>query len=116
MTESALAVGPISFVMFVFWLWFFLTGVILAVIDVRIHRLPNVLVGLTFVVGSLLLFFHGLLNHSLAQFTRAALGALTLVLAYGVLHLLGGVGMGDVKYAGVVGLYLGSLSWSGLRW
>ena len=67
-------------------------------------------------IGSLLLFVHGLLIHSLSQFTSAALGAVTLVLAYGVLHLLGGIGMGDVKYAGVVGLYLGSLSWSALWW
>ncbi len=116
MTESALAVNPTSALMFLFWLWFVLTGVVLAVIDVRIHRLPNVLVGLTFVIGSLLLFVHGLLIHSLSQFTSAALGAVTLVLAYGVLHLLGGIGMGDVKYAGVVGLYLGSLSWSALWW
>lgn len=116
MTDLALAISQISVLMFLFWFWFVLTGVLLAVIDVRIHRLPNVLVGLTFVVGSLLLFFHGLLHQSLSQFTSAALGAFTLVLAYGVLHLLGGIGMGDVKYAGVVGLYLGSLSWSALWW
>jgi len=116
MTESALAMSPIAALMFLFWFWFVLTGVLLAVIDVRIHRLPNVLVGITFVVGSLLLFLHGLLVDSFSQFISAALGASTLVLAYGVLHLLGGIGMGDVKYAAVVGLYLGSLSWSALWW
>jgi len=116
MTESALAMSPIAALMFLFWFWFVLTGVLLAVIDVRIHRLPNVLVGITLVVGSLLLFLHGLLVDSFSQFISAALGASTLVLAYGVLHLLGGIGMGDVKYAAVVGLYLGSLSWSALWW
>ena len=108
--------SPIAALMFLFWFWFVLTGVLLAVIDVRIHRLPNVLVGITLVVGSLLLFLHGLLVDSFSQFISAALGASTLVLAYGVLHLLGGIGMGDVKYAAVVGLYLGSLSWSALWW
>ena len=116
MLVTVLSMSPFSALMLLFWLWFVLTGVVLAVIDVRIHRLPNVLVGLTFVIGSLLLFVHGLLIHSLSQFTSAALGAVTLVLAYGVLHLLGGIGMGDVKYAGVVGLYLGSISWDALWW
>ncbi len=116
MSESALAVSPMSASMFLFWSWFVVTGAFLALIDVRIRRLPNVLVGLTFVVGSFLLFLHGLLIDSLAQFISAALGALALVLAYGALHLLGGIGMGDVKYAGVVGLYLGSISWSAVWW
>lgn len=116
MSVSALAVSPVSASMFLFWVWFVVTGSMLAVIDVRIHRLPNVLVGLTFTVSAFLLFLHGILINSLSQFTSANLGALTLVLAYGGLHLLGGIGMGDVKYAGVVGLYLGSLSWSALWW
>ena len=29
-----------------------------------------------------------------------------------MIHLLCGMGMGDVKYAGVIGLYLGSLGWT----
>jgi leader peptidase (prepilin peptidase) / N-methyltransferase len=29
-----------------------------------------------------------------------------------MIHLFGGMGMGDVKYAGVIGLYLGSLGWT----
>jgi leader peptidase (prepilin peptidase)/N-methyltransferase len=29
-----------------------------------------------------------------------------------MIHFLGGMGMGDVKYAGVIGLYLASLGWT----
>jgi leader peptidase (prepilin peptidase) / N-methyltransferase len=116
MPVASWAVNPPAVAMFFFWAWFVVTGLTLALIDLRVRRLPNRLVALTLAVAIPLLLLHGVLNHSFSLFGSAFLGALTLVVAYGGLHLLGGVGMGDVKYAAVVGLYLGSLSWSALWW
>ena len=109
-------IDPPAVTFFLFWMWFVATGATLAIVDFRIQRLPNALVGLTFAVALCLLLLHGAINQSLSQWGMALLGSLTLVIAYGGLHLLGGIGMGDVKYAGVVGLYLGSLSWNALWW
>ncbi|MGC0236945.1 prepilin peptidase [Arthrobacter sp. SD76] len=91
-------------------------GVQLARIDVAHHLLPNPLV-LTLLTGGLLLF---LLSALSAQQTndllRGVLGAVILFAGYLILGLIspGGIGMGDVKLAAPVGLYLGYLGWSQL--
>jgi leader peptidase (prepilin peptidase)/N-methyltransferase len=116
MSGASWSVNPSALTWFTFWMWFVATGATLAIIDFRTQRLPNALVGLTFAVAFCLLLLHGLINQSLSQLGMSVLGALSLAITYGGLHLLGGIGMGDVKYAGVVGLYLGSLSWNALWW
>jgi leader peptidase (prepilin peptidase)/N-methyltransferase len=94
------------------WIWFVATALILSKIDFREHRLPNLLV-LTAYVGGLLGF--ALVAQAQGDFdllVRVIAGSVIASLAYLVIHLLGGMGMGDVKYAAVVGLYLGSLGWT----
>lgn len=91
-------------------------GVQLARIDVAHHLLPNPLV-LTLLTGGLLLFFLQALSVQQADYLlRGVLGALILFAGYLVLGLIspGGIGMGDVKLAAPVGLYLGYLGWSQL--
>ncbi|MDT0167840.1 A24 family peptidase [Pseudarthrobacter sp. BRE9] len=91
-------------------------GVQLARIDVALHLLPNPLV-LTLLAGGLLLFLlPGLFNKQSDDLLRAALGAIILFVVYLILGLIspGGIGMGDVKLAAPVGLYLGYLGWSHL--
>ncbi len=100
----------------VLWAWFILSGALLAAIDLRMHRLPNRLVAGSFAGAVLLTVLRALVDQEPALLGRALLTAGTLVAFYLALHLTGGMGMGDVKYAAVVGLVLGSISWSALWW
>jgi leader peptidase (prepilin peptidase)/N-methyltransferase len=89
-------------------------GVQLARIDVSLHLLPNPLV-LFLLLGGLSLFFASIFAGSQwAELLRAVAGAAILFVIYLILALIspGGIGMGDVKLAGPVGLYLGYLGWT----
>jgi leader peptidase (prepilin peptidase)/N-methyltransferase len=91
-------------------------GVQLARIDVALHLLPNPLVLMLLTGGFLLFMMPGLLDKQTDDLLRAALGAIILFVGYLILGLIspGGIGMGDVKLAAPVGLYLGYLGWSQL--
>ena len=91
-------------------------GVQLARIDVALHLLPNPLVLMLLAGGLLLLLLPGIFAKQSDAFLRAVLGADILFAGYLVLGLIspGGIGMGDVKLAAPVGLYLGYLGWSHL--
>ncbi|MGO4186072.1 prepilin peptidase [Pseudarthrobacter sp. TAF60_1] len=91
-------------------------GVQLARIDISLHLLPNPLV--------LCLLFGGLIGLLIAVIGgspwpdafRAVAGGAILFVIYLILALISpaGMGMGDVKFAAPIGLYLGYLDWSHL--
>lgn len=96
------------------YLWLVLAGVALAIIDLDCHRLPNRLVFPTYVIGLCWLAIVAVVQHDLARYGRAVS---CLALVYAIFYLAhwispGSLGFGDVKLAGVLGLYLGWLSWS----
>jgi leader peptidase (prepilin peptidase) / N-methyltransferase len=96
------------------WLFFAAAGVLLAVVDLREKLLPNrVLLPVTGVVLALLTVaaaaagdWSALLRAVLAGSVSFAVGLAMAVLAPS------GLGMGDVKLAGLLGLVLGWSSWS----
>jgi leader peptidase (prepilin peptidase) / N-methyltransferase len=90
--------------------------VALAIIDVETHRLPNVIVLPGYLVGAVLLGTAALLSGDTGGLIRMAAGAGILFAFYFVLAFISprGMGMGDVKLAGVLGLFLGSLGWGQL--
>ncbi|MFJ6311084.1 prepilin peptidase [Pseudarthrobacter oxydans] len=98
------------------FLFLAILGVQLSRIDVALHLLPNPLVLILLAGGFLLLLLPGLLNRQGDDLLRATLGALILFAGYLVLGLIspGAIGMGDIKLAAPVGLYLGYLGWSQL--
>lgn len=91
-------------------------GVQLARIDLTQHLLPNPLVFALLTGGALLLVLAWAVNGNGGALLRSLLGAAILFAAYLILALISpsGLGMGDVKLAGPLGLYLGYLGWSQL--
>jgi leader peptidase (prepilin peptidase)/N-methyltransferase len=92
------------------------SSIALAVIDLDTKRLPVPVVAPTFIAGVVLLGAASLLDHDPASAVRAALGAGTLWLLYRTLHAVypRGMAYGDVRLAGVLGLYLAWLGWDRL--
>ena len=90
--------------------------VALSAIDIDVHKLPNRIVLPSYVVGAVLLGAAALVGGDPEALGRTAAGAGILVAFYLILAIVkpGGMGMGDVKLAGVLGLYLGYLGWEHL--
>jgi leader peptidase (prepilin peptidase)/N-methyltransferase len=91
-------------------------GVQLARIDLAHHLLPNPLVLSLLIAGLALLTVSSTVTSGWAELLRAAAGAAILYVVFLILAVLSpsGIGMGDVKLAAPVGLYLGYLGWSQL--
>jgi leader peptidase (prepilin peptidase)/N-methyltransferase len=89
-------------------------GVLLAVIDLQHHLLPNRVVVPSIGIGAGLLLVAALPEADWGALLRAGLGAVVLFAVYLVLALISprGLGMGDVKLAGLLGLYLGWIGWN----
>ncbi len=83
-------------------------------VDVVHHLLPNPLVLLLLAGGLGLLTMSATLVPDWSGLLRAAAGAVILFLGYLILGLVspGGLGMGDVKLAAPLGMYLGYLGWT----
>lgn len=88
-------------------------SIALAVIDLDVKRLPNVIVLPSYVVGGLLLLAPAVAGGLWSEYLGTWFGALVLFVLYFALALIypAGMGFGDVKLAGVLGLYLGWLGW-----
>jgi leader peptidase (prepilin peptidase) / N-methyltransferase len=88
----------------------------LALIDLDTKRLPNALIVPALIVGVVLLGVAAAVRGDWSALAGAALGGAGLFVLYLVLALVsrGGMGMGDVKLAAVLGLYLGFLGWGNL--
>jgi leader peptidase (prepilin peptidase) / N-methyltransferase len=96
----------------------FLAGaaVLLAVIDVQHHLLPNRIVVPSTAIGAGLLLLAAVPGQEWAALLRAVLGAVVLFAVFLVLALISprSLGMGDVKLSGLLGLYLGWVGWGAL--
>jgi leader peptidase (prepilin peptidase)/N-methyltransferase len=89
-------------------------GVALAMIDLDVKRLPNSVVLPSYVVALVLLSAAALANGEWSNLLRALFGMAALFAFYFLLVVVypSGMGFGDVKLAGVLGLYLGYLGWA----
>ena len=96
-------------------------AIALGLIDLDVHRLPNVIVLPAYPTGAALLALASWGSADWYALTRAAIGGAVLYSVYFALMvgsslLLGRTGMafGDVKLAGVLGMYMAWLGWGPL--
>jgi leader peptidase (prepilin peptidase)/N-methyltransferase len=96
------------------YLYLAAVGIALALIDLDVKRLPDVLTLPSYVVGAVLLAGAALLGSDSGNLVRALLGAAALFAIYFALAFAypAGMGFGDVKLSGVLGLYTAWIGWS----
>ena len=89
-------------------------GVTLSLVDLRSHRLPNALTLPSYPIAAALLGAAAVAGSGSGSLGRALLGGAASYLLLLALRLATprGVGFGDVKLAGVLGMYGGWLGWS----
>jgi leader peptidase (prepilin peptidase)/N-methyltransferase len=92
------------------------TGALLSWIDLRTHRLPNRIVFPAYGVAGILLTTAALAAGEPGRLVRLLAGGALLWIFYFAVRFVypSGMGFGDVKLAGVLGLYLGYFSWGHL--
>jgi leader peptidase (prepilin peptidase)/N-methyltransferase len=91
-------------------------SVALTLIDIDTHTLPNRIVLPGHLVGAILLTSASALTGNWLGLLSAAVGAVALFTFYFILAFAypGGMGLGDVKLAGVLGMFTGWLGWGSL--
>jgi len=96
------------------YLYLALIAVVLSVVDLAEKRLPNALVYPSMIVVPALLTLAAAATGAWPALLGAFVGGAALFAFYLVLALIspGGIGMGDVKLAAVIGFALGYLGWT----
>jgi leader peptidase (prepilin peptidase)/N-methyltransferase len=98
------------------YLWLAAVSVALTLIDLDVQRLPNAIVLPSYAVAFGLFAIAASLGADPTGLVRAAVGAAAMYGFYALLRLIrpDGMGGGDVRLAGVLGIYLGWIGWGAL--
>jgi leader peptidase (prepilin peptidase)/N-methyltransferase len=98
------------------FLYFVAISVVLTLIDLDTHRLPTSIVAPSYLVAGALFLAAAWVAGDWGSLRRAGIGMVALYALYFALKLArpGGMGGGDVKLGGLIGLYLGWVGWGAL--
>jgi leader peptidase (prepilin peptidase) / N-methyltransferase len=111
------AAGPVVAVLLVgAYFWLVAVSIALTAIDLETHRLPNVIVLPGYAVALVGLGIPAIVTQDSERAGVALAGAGILFAVYFTLWIVrpGGMGLGDVKLAGVLGAFLGFSGWAQL--
>ena len=110
------AEGAPGILVLVGFLYLAAVTVALGLIDIDTHRLPDAIVLPSYLVGAVLFTVAAVFSGDYSALLRAGVGMAVLWTAYLLMALAypGGMGFGDVKLAGLLGLFLGWVGWGPL--
>ena len=106
------AIAPLvfhSWTAVLLWISLSIFGLPLFLIDVKLHRLPDLLTGALFFASALIIICSAFAHHHFNRLVPSFVGALALATYYFAIVVVsrGGMGMGDVKLSASVGLISG---------
>jgi leader peptidase (prepilin peptidase)/N-methyltransferase len=115
-TVAVAGVDASSIAVLLAYLWLAAVSVALTLIDLDVQRLPNAIVLPSYAVAFGLFAIAASLGADPMGLVRAAVGAAAMYGFYALLRLIrpDGMGGGDVRLAGVLGIYLGWIGWGAL--
>jgi leader peptidase (prepilin peptidase)/N-methyltransferase len=96
------------------WCYLAAVGLLLSYVDARLRVLPKQIIGPSYVVVAVLLGFAAFQEGTPSPLVHAALGCALMATVYFVLWFIypAGMGFGDVRLAGLLGMGLGYLGWA----
>lgn len=115
--SAQLTVGAVtSGLALVAFLYLGAVSIALSFIDIEHHKLPDPIVLPSYAIGGILLGAAALVGGDYSALLRAGIGLAAMGIGYLAIAIIwpGGMGLGDVKLAGALGLYLGYVSWGSL--